>query len=511
MFDFTSMYAADNACRAKRIFKINYNTGDGIDCDTKPCKKLKSDNNCSIVKNEDEEGLLLMSLVGDSLLEPFWPTGSGCGRGFLSSMDTAWMVRQWAVKKCKTIKDEDKILSVLSERESIYHLLAQTKSSNLSQNYASYTICPVTRYPNLNSTSLLPHQCRHLLYDRLPPAAEARLAKLTLAEKRARRITIATTSPFSDEILQTSKNAEKENISSLTSQAYEESLAAFEESYRLLNSLDDNTPSLLERNNFQHYHDLSISPSASNLATIGKSRARDIESAFRHRRQKERNLIKREYDDDELESAKMDQDRQISTRSAHKMAQNQYTNHFNQQLKSKAAWFLDQKSDNSSQSDTSYTPNSKNRLAFSDRVKDMEYKLKSASGLSDDGSNREEIRIPSTRTGIYVMSTASTLQQLLNPRYQEEKLRKESKNIANRDIKCIGKLSKQDWNIKCFEYSNEPKGKPIYRPAQSSQIVYNYEPSEPFCFVSFLCSFVCFFSFWLIFCYHSFNFDVILE
>jgi len=40
-------------------------------------------------------------------------------------------------------------------------------------------------------------------------------------------------------------------------------------------------------------------------------------------------------------------------------------------------------------------------------------------------------------------------------KYQEEKLRKDSKSIANRDIKCIGKLSKQDWNVKCFENPNE--------------------------------------------------------
>ena len=36
---------------------------------------------------------LLMAIVGDSLLEPFWPEGAGCARGFLSSLDAAWLLR----------------------------------------------------------------------------------------------------------------------------------------------------------------------------------------------------------------------------------------------------------------------------------------------------------------------------------------------------------------------------------------------------------------------------------
>lgn len=59
MFDFTSMYAAENA--SKVLERKGYQ--------------------------------LLMILVGDSLLEPFWPTGSGCARGFLSALDAAWAIR----------------------------------------------------------------------------------------------------------------------------------------------------------------------------------------------------------------------------------------------------------------------------------------------------------------------------------------------------------------------------------------------------------------------------------
>ena len=33
-----------------------------------------------------------------SLLEPFWPDGTGCARGFLSALDAAWMVRSWSLQ-----------------------------------------------------------------------------------------------------------------------------------------------------------------------------------------------------------------------------------------------------------------------------------------------------------------------------------------------------------------------------------------------------------------------------
>ena len=94
MFDFTSMFAAENACRAHQI----------------------------------RGHKLLMGLVGDSLLEPFWPTGSGCARGFLSSFDAAWMMKSWAA-----LSPNDNPLGVLAERESIYRLLAQTTPRNLAK------------------------------------------------------------------------------------------------------------------------------------------------------------------------------------------------------------------------------------------------------------------------------------------------------------------------------------------------------------------------------------------
>ncbi|XP_062839187.1 F-actin-monooxygenase MICAL3 isoform X2 [Anolis carolinensis] len=122
MFDFTCMYASENAAMVREV-------------------------------NGHQ---LLVALVGDSLLEPFWPMGTGIARGFLAAMDSAWMVRSWSLGTGP--------LEVLAERESIYRLLPQTTPENVSKNFSQYSIDPVTRYPNINVNFLRPNQVRHL-YD----------------------------------------------------------------------------------------------------------------------------------------------------------------------------------------------------------------------------------------------------------------------------------------------------------------------------------------------------------
>ena len=37
-------------------------------------------------------------IILTSLLEPFWPDGTGCARGFLSALDAAWMLRSWSLQ-----------------------------------------------------------------------------------------------------------------------------------------------------------------------------------------------------------------------------------------------------------------------------------------------------------------------------------------------------------------------------------------------------------------------------
>ncbi|XP_042268817.1 protein-methionine sulfoxide oxidase mical3a isoform X2 [Thunnus maccoyii] len=121
MFDFTCMYASENAAMVRQ-------------------------------RNGHK---LLVALVGDSLLEPFWPMGTGIARGFLAAMDSGWMVKSWAQGKTP--------LEVLAERESIYRLLPQTTPENVSKNFSHYSVDPTTRYPNISLNFLKPSQVRHLV------------------------------------------------------------------------------------------------------------------------------------------------------------------------------------------------------------------------------------------------------------------------------------------------------------------------------------------------------------
>ena len=98
---------------------------------------LYSSQNASRIKSKNGHSILL-SLIGDSLIEPFWPEGTGIGRGFLSVFDTAWMIRRYLNK--------DDQYEVVREREKLYSLLRQTGDDKLKGNYKSWSINPVTRY-----------------------------------------------------------------------------------------------------------------------------------------------------------------------------------------------------------------------------------------------------------------------------------------------------------------------------------------------------------------------------
>ncbi|KAM6896147.1 protein-methionine sulfoxide oxidase mical3b-like [Lycodopsis pacificus] len=121
MFDFTCMYASENAAMVR----------------------------------QRRGHQLLVTLVGDSLVEPFWPMGTGIARGFLAALDSAWMIQRWSQGEAP--------LDILADRESLYRVLPQTTQENLQKNISLFTVDPTTRYPNINLMLITPAQVRHLV------------------------------------------------------------------------------------------------------------------------------------------------------------------------------------------------------------------------------------------------------------------------------------------------------------------------------------------------------------
>ncbi|KAK2859268.1 hypothetical protein Q5P01_003888 [Channa striata] len=121
MFDFTCMYASENAAMVRQRYGHQ----------------------------------LLVTLVGDSLLEPFWPMGTGIARGFLAALDSAWMIKRWAQGGAP--------LDILAERESLYRLLPQTTPENMQKNISLFSVNPATRYLNISPLTITPAQVRKLV------------------------------------------------------------------------------------------------------------------------------------------------------------------------------------------------------------------------------------------------------------------------------------------------------------------------------------------------------------
>lgn len=83
-------------------------------------------------------------------------------------------------------------LDVLAERESIYRLLGQTTPDNLNKEWKSYTLDPVTRYPNLNKNVVMPMQTTALFDSDDPKSLEKMrrnsldIAPIEMPKKRRR-------------------------------------------------------------------------------------------------------------------------------------------------------------------------------------------------------------------------------------------------------------------------------------------------------------------------------------
>lgn len=140
-----------NYCLPELEFALNHRDVPDVDMFDFTC--MTRSENAALVR-EHNGNRLLLGLVGDCLVEPFWPLGTGVARGFLAAFDAAWMVRRWAAGTPP--------LEVLAERESIYQHLSQTSPDNTNKNISQYSIDPATRYPNINLQAIKASQVRDL-------------------------------------------------------------------------------------------------------------------------------------------------------------------------------------------------------------------------------------------------------------------------------------------------------------------------------------------------------------
>ncbi|XP_058711620.1 F-actin-monooxygenase MICAL1 isoform X2 [Poecile atricapillus] len=140
-----------NYCLPELEFALNHRDLPDVDMFDFTC--MTRSENAALVR-EHNGSRLLIGLVGDCLVEPFWPLGTGVARGFLAAFDAAWMVRRWAAGTPP--------LEVLAERESIYQHLSQTSPDNTNKNISQYSIDPTTRYSNINLQAIKASQVKDL-------------------------------------------------------------------------------------------------------------------------------------------------------------------------------------------------------------------------------------------------------------------------------------------------------------------------------------------------------------
>jgi len=98
-------------------------------------------------KDDDD---LLVVLVGDALIEPFWPEGLGIIRGFFAVLDASAAVQQWALGASRQAT-QDFYESAYVQLKTIG---AATRARVLRKDEHLYALAPHTRYRQLGAPAL---------------------------------------------------------------------------------------------------------------------------------------------------------------------------------------------------------------------------------------------------------------------------------------------------------------------------------------------------------------------
>ncbi|CAJ1328831.1 unnamed protein product [Effrenium voratum] len=104
-----------------------------------------------------EEAPVLLALVGDALLEPFWPEGLGITRGFLGCLDSCWQLSELGPGlQAARRGHREALLKCCAARAKTWRLLKQLGAANqteyLAEEHRQYSVDPASRYkPHLLS------------------------------------------------------------------------------------------------------------------------------------------------------------------------------------------------------------------------------------------------------------------------------------------------------------------------------------------------------------------------
>jgi len=156
LFDFTRMYRAEHASRFEELHGRK----------------------------------LMLALVGDSLIEPFWPMGTGCARGFFAVFDLAWVTRNWQLKRNDQDPTKSSEFEALWLHDQLYRLLQFSTPSTTNQSYQHYTIDPQTRYLNMLCKPIRLEKIFHLYTSNRPIEKLPEISPPVITDQRPKRSTL---------------------------------------------------------------------------------------------------------------------------------------------------------------------------------------------------------------------------------------------------------------------------------------------------------------------------------
>src|SRR3990167_272018 len=123
-------------------------------------RKLAAKQQFKFIKaDESPENALFVALVGDALVEPFWPQGTGASRAILSAQDAIFAFSKYS-QTFKTQHDQNLLIDestqkiypclFASSNEKIHKQCKKTQMDKVGTiHYSGCTFDPITRYVNL--------------------------------------------------------------------------------------------------------------------------------------------------------------------------------------------------------------------------------------------------------------------------------------------------------------------------------------------------------------------------